>query len=115
VLGSKHFWPGDNDRGFGRTHPRRIDNGGDLSGLIHHIAWTHWGAKRAHAHGKTYIFKPGGGYYRRAVRAELRAGNLGHCTAHSHLAYRHLEVREPRRPRGALGPWFAWSGRDSLC
>jgi hypothetical protein len=115
LLGSKHFWPGDADRGFGRAHPRRIFNGGDPSGLVHHIDWTHWGAKRSYGWGKTYIFKPGGGYYRKAVRAKLRAGNLGHCTAHSPLAYRHLEVREPRKPGGKLGPWFVWSGRTSLC
>jgi hypothetical protein len=115
LLGSKNFWPGDADRGFGRAHPRRIFNGGDLSGLVHHITWSHWGAKRSYGWGKTYIFKPDGGYYRHAVRAKLRAGNLGHCHPHSHLAYRHLEVREPRKPGGRLGPWFVWSGRNSLC
>jgi hypothetical protein len=115
VLGSKNFWPGDSDRGFGRAHPRRIFNGGDPSGLVGHIDWTHWGARRAHGWGRTYIFKPGGGYYRKAVRAELRAGNLGHCTVRGPLAYRHLEVREPRKPSGRLGPWFVWSGRGSLC
>lgn len=115
VLGSKAFEPGNSDRGFGRAHPKRIFNGGDPSGLITHIHWTHWGAATAHGWGKTYIFRPQGGYYPKAVRAELRANRLGHCTPTSRLAYRHLAVREPRKPGGRLGPWFSWSGRSSIC
>jgi hypothetical protein len=115
VLGSKAFEPGHNDRGFGHAHPKRIFNGGDPSGLITHIQWTQWGAATAHGWGKTYIFKPQGGYYPRPVRAELRAGRLGHCSSTSPLAYRHLAVREPSKPGGKLGAWFSWSGRSSIC
>jgi hypothetical protein len=115
VLGSKHYEPGPYDRGFGTAHPKRVFNGGDPSGLITHITWKHWGSTRADGWGKNAIFKPGGGYYRKLVRIQLRAKDLGHCSPHSHLAYQRLRYREPRRPGGPLGKWHSWSGRSRIC
>src|SRR5689334_18307689 len=60
VLGSHHFAP--SGAGFGRVEPKRIYNGGDASGLIKRIHWRHWGHRVARGHGRTYIFKPQGGY-----------------------------------------------------
>jgi hypothetical protein len=110
VLGSRNFWPGRDDRGFGTSHPKRFFNGGDPSGLVTHIRWTHWGAPRAHGWGKNAIFKPGGGYYAHPVRIELHAFDLGRCTPGGRRAYVRLKFREPRRPGGPLGKWHFWSG-----
>ena len=115
VLGSARFWPGHYDKGFGQAHPKTIFNGGDPSGLVTHIRWQHWGAKRAIGWGKTSIFKPHGGYYPQPVRAELRVSRLGRCTKHGPSAYRHLEAREPAKPGGKLGKWFSWSGAKTIC
>ena len=113
VLGSKAFAP--MGVGFGTVKPKEIFNGGDPSGLVQNITWRHWGAATATGSGKTSIFKPGGGYYPQLVGAQLRASNLGHCTAHGPLAYRRLEAREPSHPGGPLGKWFLWSDRKSIC
>jgi len=112
ALGAKAFAP--MGTGFGTTKPKEIFNGGDPSGLVQNISWKHWGSATATATGKTSIFKPHG-YYPQLVAAELRASNLGHCTAHGPLAYRRLEAREPSRPGGPLGKWFLWSGQKSIC
>jgi hypothetical protein len=106
VLGSKNLYPGTYDRGWGTAHPRRIYNGGDASGLISHVRWTHWGATRSHAWGKNAIFKPSGGYYAKRVRIEIRALDLGHCHRGSRLAYTRMKEREPKRPGGPLGRWY---------
>ncbi len=113
VLGAKAFAP--IGVGFGTVKPKEIFNGGDPSGLVQNITWTHWGSSTATATGKTSIFKPHGGYYPGLVRADLRASRLGHCTAHGPLAYTRLEAREPSRPGGPLGKWFLWSGQKSIC
>jgi hypothetical protein len=113
VLGAKAFAP--RGVGFGTVKPKEIFNGGDPSGLIQDISWRHWGSSSATGTGKTSIFKPGGGYYPELVGAQLKASNLGHCTAHGPLAYRRLEAREPSRPGGQLGRWFLWSGQQSIC
>lgn len=113
VLGAKAFAP--MGVGFGAVKPKEIFNGGDPSGLVQAIRWSHWGSGTATGTGRTSIFKPHGGYYPRLVRAVLRASNLGHCTAHGPLAYTRLEAREPSRPGGQLGKWFLWSGQKSIC
>jgi hypothetical protein len=113
VLGAKVFAP--MGTGFGTVKPKRIFNGGDPSGLVEDIAWSHWGSRTAIGTGKTAIFKPGGGYYPRLVRSQLRASRLGHCAAHGPLAYTRLEAREPSHPGGPLGKWFLWSGQKSIC
>ncbi len=101
--------------GIGTVKPKEILNGGDPSGLVQDIAWSHWGSPTATGTGKTSIFRPHGGYYRRLVGADLRASRLGHCTAHGPLAYTRLEAREPSRPSRPLGKWFFWSGQTSIC
>lgn len=114
VLGWKGF-AGPRGVGWGTYEPREIFNGGDPSGMITSINWTGWGSPTATGYGKSWIFKPGGGYYANAVKVELRASALGHCTAGGPLAYEHLAVSEPSRPGGPLGKWFTWSGAKTLC
>lgn len=112
VLGSKGF-TGPAGEGWGTAHPSRIDNGGDLSGLVDHIRWKRWGAPAAIGHGRNSIFKPTGGYYRRRVTVELRASEIGPCAGHR--AYTRLEIRFPKHPGGRLGPWRLWADASSLC
>jgi hypothetical protein len=114
VLGSKAFIPRVGV-GWGTYRPDEIFNGGDPSGLVRGINWTYWGQPDAYGYGKTYIFKPKGGYYPGSVTAELRAYDLGRCTPDGPLAYQHLDVREPLSPGGKLGPWFAWDNGETLC
>jgi len=114
VLGAKSF-AGQNGVGWGTYKPREIYNGGDPSGMVTDIDWTGWGTADAVGYGKTSIFKPGGGYFPGLARAELRATALGHCTPGGPLAYTNLAAREPSRPGGPLGKWFAWSGAKSIC
>jgi len=113
VLGGKAFAP--MGKGFGTAAPREIFNGGDPSGLVEKIKWSHWGQRTATGWGETSIFKPHGGYYPQLVRSELRATRLGRCTKNGRPAYTHLEERVPSRPGGPLGKWFAWSGEKSIC
>ncbi len=80
VLGSKSF-AGPPGVGWGTYAPREIFNGGDPSGMVTAITWTGWGSPTAIGYGKSFIFKPAGGYYPGAVKVELRASVLGHCTA----------------------------------
>jgi hypothetical protein len=112
VLGSKGF-TGPAGEGFGTAHPARIFNGGDLSGLVDHITWKHWGEPAAIGHGRNSIFKPTGGYYRRRVTVKLRASEIGPCAGHR--AYTRLEIRFPKHPGGRLGPWRLWADASSLC
>lgn len=113
LLGSAAFEvPG---QGWGRAQPRTIDNGGDPSGIVTKIAWAHWGAAVSYGKGQSSIFMPGGGYYPRLVTIQLRAQSLGRCSAHGPVAYTRLYAREPSRPGGPLGRWFAWSGAKTLC
>ena len=114
MLGSKAF-AGRNGVGWGTYRPREIFNGGDPSGLVQTITWRSWGKPEAYGNGKTYIFKPTGGYYPGSVNIELRASNLGHCTSSGPLAYEHLDARVPTKPGGRLGPWFVWSSAKTLC
>jgi hypothetical protein len=102
-------------KGFGTAAPREIFNGGDPSGLVEKIRWSHWGQRTATGWGETSIFKPHGGYYPQLVRSELRATRLGRCSTTGRRGYTHLEERVPSRPGGPLGKWFAWSGEKSIC
>ena len=83
--------------------------------MVHGITWTYWGQPQAYGYGKTYIFKPNGGYYPGGVTAELRAYDLGRCTPNGPLAYQLLG-----RPRAVstgrqARPWLVWDGGKSLC
>ncbi len=114
VLGSKAFIPRVG-LGWGSYQPREIFNGGDPSGMVQRITWTYWGQPDAYGYGQTYIFKPKGGYYPGSVTAELRAYDLGRCTANGPLAYQHLDARVPSAPGGKLGQWFPWDNGKTLC
>src|SRR5438270_557935 len=70
VLGSATF-AGTGGEGWGTSHPAKVYNGGDPSGLVKEIQWTSWGGKTAIGYGLGYIFKPHGGYYNRPVLVEL--------------------------------------------
>ena len=114
LLGSATF-ASPHGEGWGTSRPARIFNGGDPSGLVTHIRWTHWGAGSATGFGLNAIFKPHGGYYGQLARIELRAHNLGRCRPGGPPAYTQLSVRVPSRPGGPLGPWMLWSGARSIC
>lgn len=114
VLGSKSYYA-PQARGWGSVKPRVIYNGGDPAGLVSRINWYGWGGPSAIGWGLTSIFKQNGGYYGKLVRAELRATDIGRCSARGPLAYRRLYAREPSRPGGPLGKWFRWSGTGNVC
>jgi hypothetical protein len=112
VLGSKSFAL-PYGAGFGHPEPEVIFNGGDPSGEVSKIHWRNWGDPSAIGTGQTPIFKPGGGYFRKRARVELRATKLGECGAK--VAYTRLEIRAPKRPGGKLGKWMLWSGEKTIC
>ena len=114
VLGSKRLVAPDG-YGFGTARPGAIFNGGDPSGRVTHIHWTNWGQSVATGRGLNAIFMPHGGYYPQLVTIQLRAYDIGKCTAHGPRAYRKLSAREPSRPGGPVGSWFAWGGRHTIC
>ena len=114
VLGSRAFYA-PRGAGWGSQHPAKIFDGGDPSGLVTRLHWRHWGASSTDGHGLNAIFQPSGGYYRRRVTIELHAYDLGRCTKHGPKAYRKLKAREPSRPGGRDGKWFAWAGSKTIC
>jgi hypothetical protein len=114
TLGSSRFYA-PASKGFGTMRPAEIFNGGDPSGLVTGIHWSSWGGSTAVGAGLNAIFKPQGGYYRQLVRIDLTARDRGMCPGSTHLAYRQLWVREPKRPGGPLGSPFLWSGAHDLC
>src|ERR1700759_1082463 len=103
VLRAHHF-AGKYGEGWGTAEPSEIFNGGDPSGSVRDIHWRNWGDPTAIGFGRNPIFKPGGGYFRKPARIELRAADIGRCGGHR--AYRTLEVRVPKVPGGKLGGWF---------
>jgi len=111
VLGSRSFAP--NGWGWGTAEPKALFNGGDPSGSVSSIRWRRWGGPTAIGFGRNPIFKPGGGYYRRPAKIELRAEDVGRCDGRR--AYRRLSVRVPSHPGGKLGPWRLWAGASDLC
>jgi hypothetical protein len=113
VLGRKGQLP--HGIGWGTAHPRTIFNGGDPNGRAWALRWTDWGAPATHARGRTWLFKPDGGYYSKPGAIELRASRIARCTPHGPRAYTRLQAREAVRPGGPLGHWFTWGGWKSLC
>lgn len=113
VLGSPAF-EGHGSEGWGKSRPKKVFNGGDLSGLVREIVWTSWGGATAIGYGVHYMFKPQGGYYEQPVLIELRASRLGNCGA-GPRAYTRLSARDPVRPDASWGPWFVWAGANSIC
>jgi hypothetical protein len=112
VLGAKAFAAPNGD-GFGTVEPSEIFNGGDPSGSVTKIHWTGWGNPSAIGYGLNPIFKPGGGYFRKPARIELRATDLGKCG--SQAAYTRLEIRIPKHPGSKLGKWLLWSDAKTIC
>jgi hypothetical protein len=113
VLGKKGILNGG--VGWGTAHPRTIFNGGDPNGRAWDLRWTDWGTPVTHATGRTWLFRPDGGYYGKAGAIELRASRMGRCTPNGPRAYTRLQAREATRPGGPLGRWFAWGGWKSIC
>jgi hypothetical protein len=107
VLGSTAFIPRIG-AGWGTYKPKEIFNGGDPSGLIYGITWSGWGRPDAYGSGKSIISYPGNLY------TELRAFDLGRCTAYGPRAYEVLDVRTPL-PHGGFGKWFVWDNVKTLC
>jgi hypothetical protein len=103
--------------GWGTPAPRNLSLGGDPSGTIIHIRWDGWGKPVATGHGLHAISGPGGGYYPKLGRIELRVYDIGRCTHSRRLAYRRMIVRYPARPGGPLGGWtgFSVTGTTSTC
>ncbi len=112
VLGSKTFAK-PFGAGFGTAEPEVIFNGGDPNGEVSKIHWSGWGNPSVLGTGLEPIFKPGGGYYGKPARVELRATKLGKCGPKA--AYTRLEIRVPRHPGGKLGKWMLWSGEKTIC
>ena len=108
VLGSKGYFA-PSGVGWGSPHPVRIFNGGDPSGDIFDVHWSSWGGEVAIGWGANPVFKPEGGYYRHAVKIELRASGIRRCTPDGPLSYTRLMVREPSRPGGPIGRWEPWA------
>ena len=82
VLGAKDFISAPaHGIGWGTPRPKTIFNGGDPSGYVSGIRWTTWGGRVAVGFGLTSLYKPGGGYYARPGRIELKALDIGHCDA----------------------------------
>jgi len=114
-LGSKVF-AGQSGVGWGTYKPSEIFNGGDPTGRVQEIHWSSWGGPTAIGYGTGWYVGPNSDVADgRPARTELRASNLGRCTASGPLAYRHLDVRGPAPPGVKLGPWHSWSGAKTLC
>jgi hypothetical protein len=114
LLGSRDF-AAPYGKGFGTPHPRTIYNGGVPSGLIEGITWESWGDAVAFGRGLGHQYKPRGGYYAKRVKVRLRAEKLGTCPGSGRPAYTRLKAKFQKRPGGAFGPWFLWSGAGSIC
>lgn len=113
VVGLKVF-AGPPGEGWGTAEPKELYLGGVPSGRLENLRWRSWGGPKAIGWGRTWIYRPRGGYYDRPVKVQVRVFDLGKCDGHR--AYRHLLTRHPSRPGGDLGPWHSWTrpGR-SLC
>lgn len=114
VLGKKGLVP--YGIGWGTAHPKEIFNGGDPSGDVWSVRWSHWGAATATGHGLGNGFKPQGGYYARPVKTVFKASGLGRCTGHGPRAYRTLWFKQQVKPGSArYTKWYWWSGLRSIC
>lgn len=101
-------------KGWGKSRPKTIYNGGVPSGLVTKIRWTGWGSAEAQGRGKVATYRPGGGYYNKLVKIKLRALGLGTCASRpSKPAYTRLLAKVQEKPGGRYGEWFLW-GLD-LC
>jgi hypothetical protein len=115
VLGEHGFVSGR--IGWGSARPVQLDVGGDPALVIQRIHWRDWGSSQARGVGSGPAFNlRGGSAYRRPVRVELRAYELGRCEKSGPPAYRNLRLRMPPRPGAPMGQWFILGGgADGLC
>ena len=115
VLGSKKF-VGKYGQGFGRYKPRKIFNGGALSGYVKNIEWSGWGRSTARGHGRGFTYRPNGGYYDDTVVVRLRARKLGKCRSSNRSAYTQLRAQFQKKPGShKYTRWFNWAGQKSIC
>jgi hypothetical protein len=109
VLGQSGFVRGA--PGWGDAHPRSITVGGDPALVVNDIRWNGWGSAHAQGVGRAAAFTyHGGSTYRKQVRVELRAYQLGRCAPAGPRAYLNLRLRMPRRPGAPMGQWFVLGG-----
>jgi hypothetical protein len=114
VLGSAAYWPAGDVKGFGEPHPSELNTNGDPAGIVLGITWQDWGLSSATGVGRTYLPKPGGGYFPGTVPIELQATKIGRCG--SVVGYQQLYFRTPAKPGGPVtGPWQLWGSADDLC
>ena len=114
LLGSRRFQQSRYAAGWGEVAPAIISNGGAAaSGTISSIRWQSWGGNVAVGRGLNPIYTPHGGYYRRPVVIQLRASAPRRCTPRGPLVYTRLTFREPSRPGGPVGRWYAWA--SNMC
>jgi len=96
--------------GLGTVAPATVDGNGDPNSIVKDITWRGWGKASAHGSGKSYEFAANGGYLPGLFPVQLTATDLGRCTAHGPLVYRHLE----RRDKGGNGRWSSWAAWPNL-
>jgi hypothetical protein len=115
VLGQRGFVTGA--PGWGDAHPRSITVGGDPALVVNDIRWDGWGSPHARGVGRAAAFTyHGGSTYRKQVRVELRAYQLGRCAPSGPRAYQNLRLRMPKRPGAPMGQWFELGGgAHGLC
>lgn len=83
-------------RGFGRVRPRTIFLGGDPTGLVEHIHWSHWGASQAVGAGDAEYDWPGTAVAANPIApgAHIVAFDLRTCRGHR--SYNALEWYFPK-------------------
>jgi hypothetical protein len=113
VLGSPNYVSGG--EGWGEQRPARIVSGRVPAAVAVRIHWRQWGSFRASGRGFSTVTTPQNGYYRKRVRIQLLAKNVGQCPGESQLAYKALLIRVPKWPGAPLGPWRKWRGTQGLC
>jgi hypothetical protein len=89
-------------KGYGDVRPRTVFNGGDPTGLVEHVRWVGWGARRAVGTGKGWVPPDDGPYSDfRHETVKIVASNLGMCRGK--FAYRTMQWLFPtsRHRRGA--------------
>lgn len=79
-----------NQEGYGQVKPTTIFNGGDPTGLVQRVRWTHWGQRKAIGRGTGDWVWPGESVGTGSIRTRARvvAWDLGFCGAQ--LSYRRL-------------------------
>lgn len=114
ILGPRTVAQGPYGAGWGEVAPAVISNGGAASsGSIFQIHWSSWGGTVAVGKGLHPAYAPNGGYYPDPLPMDLRASRPRRCSPGGRILYTRLAVRQPVRPGGKMGSWFAWS--PDLC